>query len=719
MASKPAPETPLSRLRAIQRGTPANKKCANCRDPGPTYICLDFLTFVCQTCSGIHREFGHKIKGISLSEWNFGEVQRIEQGGNERNAKTMLGNVDSGEEPDASNLDGLRDFIRKAYVHKAWQCEAGASKTVVDSSTKPAPTATPAPKSGASNEKVDLVEASSKNADAPVDHGSPDKTIAVKQAADPGKAGKTGDQKFVPLQTKSACFCPDHDRSEKRPKQTPVMRPCVVCKLEYLTNYKNFEVCPGCSGKHSRCMICGVSADAEPAGVKEAAIKEATTAPTSKGYPTEAGGHQTANAGVPIIDLLDSGADLLGDSSSQTAAATEPAPEPLPADGGDGSAWTADFEGAFKSADAPDASATVDLGTDAVVAAPVQQAAPAAEDLLGGLGDVDFFSSPAPAPAAQSTEGSHAEQTDLLQTQGMSEESKGPQEAPAESPAQTGPTEDFLCDFLPPELRNVHHAAPQEAPTINSIASMKTLAPAKFESEDEKKAVAERLRAAVVNGSNDDITNLFKECTEPAHKAAPARSPTACDRFAVLMDEDSLNSLLVEPAPASDERTESQEEASQAATPPEVVPTNPSLPTDTQRASVVAALVPTDSIQESHPTAFADFAAAQPVTQQVQASPCPAAGMASISPQQLLQMDQTQLFQMQAMISQALQQQAGGQPGVAMPSASPVAAAAPAPSAGAAPAATAAADNAQFGDLVSLFNDKKLVATTNAPSLMD
>ena len=29
---------------------------------GPTYVCLTFGTFVCTTCSGLHREFSHKVK---------------------------------------------------------------------------------------------------------------------------------------------------------------------------------------------------------------------------------------------------------------------------------------------------------------------------------------------------------------------------------------------------------------------------------------------------------------------------------------------------------------------------------------------------------------------------------------------------------------------------------------------------------------------------------
>lgn len=36
----------------------------------PAYICMDFKTFVCQSCADIHREFGHKISSIMHSDWS-------------------------------------------------------------------------------------------------------------------------------------------------------------------------------------------------------------------------------------------------------------------------------------------------------------------------------------------------------------------------------------------------------------------------------------------------------------------------------------------------------------------------------------------------------------------------------------------------------------------------------------------------------------------------
>ena len=57
---------------------------------GPGQVCLDYSTFVCMTCAGVHREFQHKCKGISMSKWTLEEVKLIENGGNEKDRATYL-----------------------------------------------------------------------------------------------------------------------------------------------------------------------------------------------------------------------------------------------------------------------------------------------------------------------------------------------------------------------------------------------------------------------------------------------------------------------------------------------------------------------------------------------------------------------------------------------------------------------------------------------------
>jgi len=112
----------VHRIRAFQWSQPANRKCADCSERGPTYICLTFQTFVCQSCSGIHRSFGHKIKGISLSEWSIKELESLEAGGNELAAQVWLAAWTNAEHPvpDSNQPEQMKEFIQQKYVAKRW-----------------------------------------------------------------------------------------------------------------------------------------------------------------------------------------------------------------------------------------------------------------------------------------------------------------------------------------------------------------------------------------------------------------------------------------------------------------------------------------------------------------------------------------------------------------------------------------------------------------------
>lgn len=120
----------VDRVRAVQRGDQANKRCADCPERGPTYVCLDFRTFVCQTCCGIHREFGHRIKSISLSSWSEAEVTAIEEGGNARAAAQWMAKWKHGDmpEPDNTDQDRVRGYIKEKYREKRWWKEVPAEQ---------------------------------------------------------------------------------------------------------------------------------------------------------------------------------------------------------------------------------------------------------------------------------------------------------------------------------------------------------------------------------------------------------------------------------------------------------------------------------------------------------------------------------------------------------------------------------------------------------------
>jgi len=100
----------------------ADRVCINCRQVEPSYICLDFCTFICEGCSDVHREFGHKIKSIEHSEWTAEEVKDLEQGGNERATHKLLQFMPSSDSRAVELTETFRrDFIRRAYIVRCWQ----------------------------------------------------------------------------------------------------------------------------------------------------------------------------------------------------------------------------------------------------------------------------------------------------------------------------------------------------------------------------------------------------------------------------------------------------------------------------------------------------------------------------------------------------------------------------------------------------------------------
>ncbi|CAH2077181.1 unnamed protein product [Thlaspi arvense] len=101
---------------------PGNRRCINCNSLGPQYVCSTFRTFVCINCSGIHREFTHRVKSISMATFTAEEVSALRAGGNERARQIYFKEWDSQRDayPDGSNIVKLRVFIRSVYVDKKY-----------------------------------------------------------------------------------------------------------------------------------------------------------------------------------------------------------------------------------------------------------------------------------------------------------------------------------------------------------------------------------------------------------------------------------------------------------------------------------------------------------------------------------------------------------------------------------------------------------------------
>ncbi|KAM7459424.1 hypothetical protein LguiA_036418 [Lonicera macranthoides] len=116
------------RIERIIRGLlkqPENRRCINCNSLGPQYVCTTFWTFVCTNCSGVHREFTHRVKSVSMARFNAEEVSALQAGGNERAKEIYFKAWDPQRNtlPDGSNLHRLRDFIKHVYVDRRYTGE--------------------------------------------------------------------------------------------------------------------------------------------------------------------------------------------------------------------------------------------------------------------------------------------------------------------------------------------------------------------------------------------------------------------------------------------------------------------------------------------------------------------------------------------------------------------------------------------------------------------
>lgn len=80
-------------------------------------------------------------------------------------------------------------------------------------------------------------------------------------------------------------YCRLHSSSEQRPKVEPRFKECYSCRTKVQTNYADFTLCPPCSEKEHRCMLCGK--DAPQAG---------NYVPAASANPC---GHDYREAGVP------------------------------------------------------------------------------------------------------------------------------------------------------------------------------------------------------------------------------------------------------------------------------------------------------------------------------------------------------------------------------------------------------------------------------------
>ncbi|CAI9094792.1 OLC1v1030587C2 [Oldenlandia corymbosa var. corymbosa] len=121
MSSKKEEERNEKIIRGLMK-LPPNRRCINCNSMGPQYVCTNFWTFVCMTCSGIHREFTHRVKSVSMAKFTSQEVEALQKGGNQRAREIYFKLWDPQRHrfPDNSNADKVRELIKNVYLEKKY-----------------------------------------------------------------------------------------------------------------------------------------------------------------------------------------------------------------------------------------------------------------------------------------------------------------------------------------------------------------------------------------------------------------------------------------------------------------------------------------------------------------------------------------------------------------------------------------------------------------------
>ncbi|KAI3444238.1 hypothetical protein Pfo_000903 [Paulownia fortunei] len=129
MSSKREEERNEKIIRGLMK-LPPNRRCINCNSLGPQYVCTNFWTFICTTCSGIHREFTHRVKSVSMAKFTSQEVDALQKGGNQRARELFLKAWDPQRNrlPDNSNIDKVREFIKNVYVDKKYSLEKSSDR---------------------------------------------------------------------------------------------------------------------------------------------------------------------------------------------------------------------------------------------------------------------------------------------------------------------------------------------------------------------------------------------------------------------------------------------------------------------------------------------------------------------------------------------------------------------------------------------------------------
>jgi Putative GTPase activating protein for Arf len=90
---------------------------------------MDFGVFVCSSCSGIHRDMTHKVKGIGMCNFNDKEIETLTKNGNENAQKTLMASYSAKlyPEPDKRDAAKMKEFFTLKYKQRRFEKKGDSS----------------------------------------------------------------------------------------------------------------------------------------------------------------------------------------------------------------------------------------------------------------------------------------------------------------------------------------------------------------------------------------------------------------------------------------------------------------------------------------------------------------------------------------------------------------------------------------------------------------
>ncbi|KAL0233224.1 hypothetical protein GEMRC1_011969 [Eukaryota sp. GEM-RC1] len=138
------------KVRVLKRQEP-NKRCVDCSVGFTTDVVFlpnDHAVFACSTCAGLHRQYSHRVKSISLADFSDSEYQILSSSGNQHVNSIYLAshNASTQSIPTKSDTKALKQFLENKYIKKKW-VSSSVTRTASSPSTRPplpSQTSTPA-----------------------------------------------------------------------------------------------------------------------------------------------------------------------------------------------------------------------------------------------------------------------------------------------------------------------------------------------------------------------------------------------------------------------------------------------------------------------------------------------------------------------------------------------------------------------------------------------